>query len=77
MCVSVLPACTRVYTVCMQWLQGSEEDVGSTRTSYRCLQATLWVLGTQLGSSARAGRALHHRAISPASILRQGIDISH
>lgn len=63
--------------MCMRCLQGSEEDVGSTRTSYRCLWATLWVLGAQLGSSARAAHALNHRVISPAAILRQGVDMYH
>lgn len=63
--MSVLPACTCVYIVCVECLQGSEEDVGFTRASYRCLQATLSVWGTQLRSSARAGCALHQGAISP------------
>jgi hypothetical protein len=44
----------------MQCLRRPEEGVGSSRWSYRCLQAAIWMLGTKLGSSARAASVLNY-----------------
>lgn len=53
-------------TVCLPvYLNHRKESVRSSEMNYRWLWATLWVLVSWLGSSARAGSALKCGAISP------------
>lgn len=63
MCVS--PACTymyHIYAVCCLGVSDSLE----LELTYGWLWATVWVLGTEPGSSARATGALNHWNIAPA-----------
>jgi hypothetical protein len=65
--MSILPAYMYVHHMhawCLKRPEGHQIS-----WSYRWLWATMWVLGSKPGSSARAASSLKHWVISPASVL--------
>lgn len=65
--ISILPACLKLCP-CAQCPWVWEEGIWSPETwNYTQFLATMWVLGTEAGSSARPATTLHYGAQSPAS----------